>query len=187
MPQGNERTLGKNEKQPIGLARRIVTWLLLIILLIALLFALIGLWTWKVQSDYESTAVPYLRSVIPKITTWEPEAAWNFFDDEVRRLINREDHDKIMRYLSSLGELKFLASPQFQQVTSSATLRTGTKKLVYYTIPATFENGDATINVALLDRDDTFSIYYFRVNSMALVESASHHAVEAPDGAGEIE
>jgi hypothetical protein len=187
MPQGSERTLDKKEKQPIGLARRIVTWLLLAILLIFLFFALIGLWTWKVQSDYESTAVPYLKSVIPEITTWDPEAAWSYFDDEVTRLISREDHDKIMRYLSSLGELKSLAHPQFQQVTSSATLRTGTKKLVFYLIPAKFENGDATMNVALVDRDGKFSVYHFRVNSMALVEGASQYAVEAPKGAGDKE
>jgi hypothetical protein len=66
-------------------------------------FALIGLWTWKEQSDYESTAVPYLRSVVPKIATWDRDIAWNYFDDEVKDTISREEHAKIIRYLSLLG------------------------------------------------------------------------------------
>ena len=71
-----------------------------------------------------------------------------------------------------LGALESLDKPQFRQVTSSATIQTGTRKLVVYQISAAFENGDATIHVTLTDRDGEFSIYHFKVDSMAFVEGA---------------
>ena len=167
----------EKKKEKTGLAKRIFKWVLLVVLLIFLFFALIGLWAWKEQSDYESTAVPYLRSVVPEIATWNPDIAWNYFDDEVRDTISREDHAKIIHYLSVLGTLKSLGHPQFRQVTSSATIRTGVRKLVVYQIPAEFEHGDASINVTLLDRGGQFSIYSFNVNSMAFAEAQSQKAI----------
>ena len=169
----------KKNKEELGLARRIVKWILLVVLLFILLIALIGFWAWKVESDYETTAVPYLESVVPEITTWDPDVAWKYYDDEVRDTISREDNAKIVRYMSMLGALETLSRPQFRQVTSSATLKTGAKKVVIYEIPAVFENGAATIDVTLVDRDGDFSIYHFKINSMAFVEAASQ--AESPE------
>jgi len=176
----DELKLEETKKKKPGLAKRVFKRVILVILLIILFFALLGLWTWKEQSAYESTAVPYLESVVPEITTWDPEIAWGYFDQEVRDTISSEDNAKIINYLSMLGDLEYLARPQFRQVTSSATLRTGTRKLVVYQIPAEFENGDATINVTLSDRDGEFNIYNFKVDSMAFFESASQETLDAP-------
>ena len=162
----------RNKEKP-SLVKRILKWILLVVLLFFLLIALIGLWTWKEESDYESTAVPYLKSVVPEITAWDPDVAWKYYDDEIRETISQEDNAKIINYMSLLGTLESQSHPQFRQVTSSATLKTGTKKVVVYQIPAVFENGDATIDVTLVDRDGKFSIYHFKVNSMAFVEAAS--------------
>ena len=162
----------ETSKERPGLAKRILKRIVLVVLLIILFFALIGLWAWKEQSDYESTAVPYLESVIPEIVTWNPDVIWDYYDDEVRSVVSQEDSAKVIRYLSQLGTLDSLSRPQFRQVTSSATLKTGTKKLVVYQVPAVFENGDATIGVTLVDRDGEFSIYHFKVNSMAFLEAS---------------
>lgn len=162
----------KKETATANRTKRILKRVLLVVLLIILFFALIGLWAWKEQSDYESTAVPYLNSVVPEIATWNPDIAWKYYADEIRDTISQADSDKIIGYLSLLGTLESLDHPQFRQVTSSATLNSGTRKLVTYRIPAVFENGDATINVTLLDRDGEFSIYHFKVESMAFVEAA---------------
>lgn len=163
----------KQEREKPGRAKRIIKRILLGLLLVFLFFALIGLWAWKEQSDYEMTAVPYLQSVVPEIATWDPDIAWAYFDQDVKDTISREDNAKIINYLSTLGTLRSLDRPQFRQVTSSATLKTGTRKLVLYQISAEFENGDATIDVTLTDRDGKFSIYYFKVDSMAFADSVS--------------
>ena len=162
----------KKQKRP-GLAKRIVKWVLLVVLIFILLVALVGLWTWKEQSDYEMTAVPYLESTVPEIATWNPDVVWSFYDDEVKATISQEDSAKVVRFMSILGELETLGHPQFLRVTSSASTKTGVRKVVFYQIPAVFENGDATIDVTLVDRDGKFSISYFNINSMAFVEAAT--------------
>ena len=138
--------------------------------MVILFFALLGLWTWKEQSDYEKTAVPYLKSVIPEMATWNSDVAWEHLAEGIRDQTNRDDHAKIIRYLSSLGALENLGRPQFRQVTSSASVRNGTQKLVFYQVPAVFEKGEASIDVTLLDEDGQFSIYAFHVRSMAFAE-----------------
>ncbi len=174
--QGAEGILGEKKQQPVGLVRRILKWVLLIVLLIFLFFALIGLWTWKVQSDYESTAVPYLEAVVPEITTWDPDILWAHFDEQVKGTIDRDEYVKVIKYLSTLGSLESLGHPEFRQATSSAAIRAGTNTFVFYQIPAEFENGDATINVTLIDRDGDFSISNFNIDSMAFAERAIQEA-----------
>jgi hypothetical protein len=164
--------MDEKKEQKTSLPKRILKWILLTVLLVILLFALIGLWTWKVQNDYESTAVPYLRAVVPEIATWDPDILWANFDEEVKGTINRDEYDKVIKYFSTLGSLESLGHPEFRQVTSSATIRTGTNKFVVYQIPAEFENGDATINVTLLDLEGEFSIASFKIDSMAFAERA---------------
>ena len=163
-----------NEKP--GLARRIVFWFMLAIGIVLVAIVLIGLLTWRVQSNYETTAVPYLRSVIPEIATWDPEMTWKYYADEVRETVSREDNAKIVRYLSKLGALESLGDPVFRQASSAASLKTGARKFVVYQIPAQFETGDATIDVTLVNRDGEFSIYYIKFNSMAFLEE-SHQEV----------
>lgn len=165
--------MDENKKKKPGRAKRIFKRVLLGLLLIILFFALVGLWAWKEQSDYEATAVPYLKSVVPEMATWNPDIAWEHLAEEIKEVTNRDDHTKIIRYLSNLGALESLGHPQFQQVTSSATIRTGTRKLVVYQIPAIFEKGEASIDVTLLDEDGQFSIYGFRINSMVFAELQS--------------
>jgi len=172
--------LEEQKKEKVGRAKRIFKRILLGILLVFLFFALVGLWTWKEQSDYESTAVPYLKSVVPEMATWNPDVAWDHLAEEIRDVTNRHDHAKVIRYLSSLGTLDSLGHPQFRQVTSSATVGKGTQKLVVYQIPAVFEKGEASIDVTLLDDDGQFSIYAFRVNSMAFAEHQSGESSDAP-------
>lgn len=180
----NEPELEEAKVRKPGLAMRILKRILLAIVLIILFFVLMGLWTWKEQSDYESTAVPYLESVIPEITTWDPDIAWKHFDQDVRETISEEDSAKILKYLSKLGSLESLDRPQFREVTSSATLGEGARKRVLYQIPAVFQKGDATIYVTLTDRDGEFSIYHFKVDSMAFAETASLEKLDPPTDSG---
>lgn len=175
----------KQEKS--GRTKRILKRILLGILLVILFFALVGLWTWKNQSDYESTAVPYLQSVVPQLTTWDPDVVWDHLAEEARSQTNRADNAKIVRYLSGLGALENLGYPQFRQITSTASVREGMRKVIVYQIPAVFEAGEASIDVTILDKDGQFSIYGFKVNTMAFAERQSEgaEAVPAEDAAQE--
>lgn len=133
------------------------------------LFAGLGVWGLKAQSDYTATAEPYLKEVIPQIATWQSDVALSHMDDDIRRSMNRSDFDAVMVELSQLGNLQWLGNPQFLRVEAKASTSTGPKKLVYYEIPATFDNGKATIRVTLIDRSGDLRIYGFYFNSKVLL------------------
>lgn len=158
-------------KRP-NLFKRIVKWVFYIFLFFVIAFAAVIFWVLSQQSEYESTAVPYIESVIPDITTWDPEVIWAYYDQDVKDLISKDENDKFIRYVSKLGGLESLGTPQFQRVESSASTGSGTRKFIFYSIPAKFDNGDASIDLTVLDRKGEFSIYHFRINSMAFLDEA---------------
>ncbi len=160
--------------------KRIFKWIGIAILILILLFVAVGFWSWKAQSDYELTAVPYLREVIPEMTEWNPDVFWKHYPSEVIKDTNREQHDKIVHIMSRLGEMTSMDAPEFRNVTSSATTRAGGRTIVTYVVQAKFENGDATITARLQDDDGVFTVYSFNVNSMALYEEPLDESTEAP-------
>ena len=163
-----------------NMIRRIFKWIGIAILMLILLFVAAGFWTWKAKSDYELTAVPYLREVIPEIAEWDSEVLWNHYSSDTRNGTSRESHDKIVRIMSRLGELKVMDDPEFSEVTSSAATSTGARTIVTYVVQAKFENGDATITARLLDDDGVLSIHGLNVNSMALYEEKAAEPTDVP-------
>lgn len=51
----------------------------------------------------------------------------------------------------------------------SATVGNGKQTIVTYTIPAHYQNGDATITIRLLEDGKDFKLYHFNLQSMALI------------------
>lgn len=168
------------DKPAVSLLRRVLKWIGVAVALIVLIFALVGFWAWKAQSDYAETAVPYLREALPAIAEWDPDVLWNLYSPDVRSSVSRTDHDKIVVALSRLGRMEKLEPPQFLRVTSSATVGSGSLKLVSYVVLAKFETGDARISVDLKDDSGEFSIYRINFNSMAFLEQPSNNALDQP-------
>ena len=153
-----------------SLLRRIVKWILYLVGFFILVFALLAFWFLNEQRNYATTAVPYIEALIPEIATWDPDVVWGHYDQDVRSAISMDDHEKIVRFMSKLGDLKSIGKPDFRQVSKTASTRSGSKKLVTYSVPAVFENDDATIDLILVDRDGEFSVHYFKINSLAFID-----------------
>ncbi len=140
------------------------------ILVMVVLVVLVAAYTGYKQSEYSETAVPYIRNVIPKISTWDPQKAKIFFVPGTFDNVSDEDFEKLFKWFSKLGQLKSIEDPQFLSVNSSATTSEGANTIVTYSIEAHYENGDATITIKLLDLNESFEVYSFNVNSMALIK-----------------
>ncbi len=133
---------------------------------IVVLFGLVLLWASIAETNYESTAVPYLEAAIADIATWDAALMRKHLDTDV----DTDDLDEMVAYMSQLGELKTLGEPQFQQVSANASTETGKLKLILYQVPAVFDAGAATITVAVRDQDGDFSIYNFNVSSKVFMK-----------------
>jgi hypothetical protein len=125
----------------------------------------------KFQSaDYDDVAVPYLKKVIPELSQWDPAAARALMVTEVSASIPEEKLVRGMETFSKLGALQSLAEPEFENVYRDQGTIIGKQTIVEYNTEAKYANGDATINMKLLDRGGHLEIYHFNISSQALLE-----------------
>lgn len=141
-----------------------------IFLVIILAFGGMGLFAWYKASQYDDTAVPYVKSALPVLSQWDPEVIKEYMVPKVMEQTTKEDFSKIIKYLSKLGALSSFEEPSFTNINTGATLENGKQTIVTYTINAVYENGDAFVTMSLLDLGKSFQIYKFHINSKALMD-----------------
>ncbi len=150
--------------------KKVLKWIGIVIGTIVLLVCLLGFWVYSSQQKHNKVAIPYIEETVPVISTWKSDAAINLFSDEAHKSFSSDDFNKVMIFLSKMGELKSLGLPKFQTVSSSMTTANGKQVLVTYLVPAEYENGTAEITIVLDYSDDTYRYHSFNLNSMALTE-----------------
>lgn len=121
------------------------------------------------RSAYAETAVPYIKMVVPKLTTWDVAQVKLYTDPPELKTISDDKLQKLETWLSSLGHLKSMDEPVFVGVRSGVYTATGALKLVTYTVRGHFDAGDANMTISLRDNDGKFTVYGFFVKSDALL------------------
>jgi len=125
----------------------------------------------KLQSlDYDEVAVPYLKSIIPQISEWDPEATRALMVAEVSAAIPEEQFNRGIALFSRLGKLQSMSEPEFEKVYRDQGTIIGKQTIVEYNTEVKYANGDATINMKLLDKDGQFEIYRINFSSKVLME-----------------
>lgn len=148
---------------------RILVGLGIVVMVIAGgIVALVG-WVSHERSAYAATAVPYIKVVVPELSTWDPAQAKSVMDPDVLKQLPDEKLGRVLAFLSRLGHLKSMDEPVFTNVWSGTSTGTGAMTLVTYSIHAHFDAGDGDIVLRLHDRDGKFTVYSFNVNSEALM------------------
>jgi hypothetical protein len=130
----------------------------------------ITIYTWYQSSKYEKTAIPYVKMAVPEISEWNPDKIIDLMPLESLKKTPKEDIIKIVSYLSRLGTLLKMEEPEFSKVFSGATVAGVQNTLVSYTVDAEYESGEAVITINLLDLGDSFKVYNFHFNSLALAQ-----------------
>jgi hypothetical protein len=142
------------------------TWLVVIIAVIGGSFV----YDQYKTSDFDDRAVPYIKKVVPELSQWNPARTKRLMAPEVAATISEEQFAQAMHLFSRLGSLQNLNEPKFIEVHNGEQGDVGTQTIIEYDIDAEYANGDATINLKLLFRDDLFEIYNFNFSSEALLE-----------------
>lgn len=133
-------------------------------------FIVIAAWAGFKSASYNETAVPYMKQVIPAISTWQVDAMKLHLTPSVLESIDEKDLTTIVNGLAKMGQLIELGEFEFSKVTSQALTGGNSGTFVTYTVPAKYENGDATITVTLKESGDSFTVYHFNLNSLALLQ-----------------
>ena len=141
-----------------------------IFLAVILTIAGVQTFAWYQSSQYEETAVPYLNTAVPEISKWKTAIVREYMAPEAVEKISDEQFAGIIKNFSRLGNLITMDDPEFERLYTGSTAQGGEKKALKYTIDTVYENGDAVITVVLLALGDSFQVYKFDINSMALAK-----------------
>jgi len=146
---------------------KILKWISIVALLLVIFIVGATTWVGYKSEAYESTAVPYIKKVIPEISKWNPELIKSYMVSETLNDVNAEDFRKMVSIFSKIGKLISIEKPQFKNTSSVNSSQHSAMTLVTYTILGKYENGDATITMTLRDEGESFKIYRFNIDSMA--------------------
>jgi hypothetical protein len=119
-------------------------------------------------AQYEATAVPYVKMVIPELSKWDPEIIKGYMTAQSLEGTSEEKLVGIVTYLSKLGNLERMEEPEFSQVDVVRTNDYKEKKIITYKVDAQYENGEAVISIGLLDQGGSFRVHNFNFNSEVL-------------------
>lgn len=121
-------------------------------------------------SEYDVLAGPYIREIIPEISKWDSATTMALMAPEVLATIPEDNFIQTMTWFSRLGTFKGMGDPKFDQVHRDLQTDMGRQTIVVYNIDAKYENGDAVINLKLLDKGDSLEIYRFDFRSDILLQ-----------------
>lgn len=116
------------------------------------------------EAQYATTAVPYIKHVIPELSKWDPEVARNYMSADFMSKTSADNFARVINALSRLGTLEQMGAPHFEEIYSDDK-----QTVISYTLDAHYSSGDAVITISLLDQDGKLAVYRFNVQSKALL------------------
>ena len=120
------------------------------------------------SSQYDSTAVPYIQEVLPKISTWDPEVVKQCMAPEVLQNITDENLRDIMGALAQIGELQSIGEMKFKKKATGGVGDLVQQPVITYTVNAQYSSGETIVTIALLDKGGIYEVYHFNFESDAL-------------------
>ncbi|PLY05111.1 MAG: hypothetical protein C0625_13840 [Arcobacter sp.] len=111
----------------------------------------------------------YVEKVVPEILSdLRPATLLKYSSSELIDSANKDEIDKLFKWYGKLGKYK-----QMGDVVGGSNINYSQEKgkvvSAQYQINTEFETGPATIILVLIQRDDKWQIYNFKINSKAFV------------------
>lgn len=126
-------------------------------------------------AEYDTLAVPYIEKVVPIISQWDPAATKALMVPEIVAEIPEDKFVRGMTFFSQLGALQELDTPSFVKAFKEEETDIGTQTIIEYDVDAVYQNGEAEINLKLMEQGDSYQIYRFNFSAEALMKEAPHN------------
>lgn len=125
------------------------------------------------SSKYEKTAVPYIRQVLPVISSWDPTLIKDYMAPEVLARFPDQSLQELMASLSQIGTLEKIENIAFKNKSSGENITRDRWPLVTYELEARYSSGDVVVTIGLLDKGDAFDVYHFMFQAEALAPESN--------------
>ncbi|MCP4391779.1 MAG: hypothetical protein GY802_26020 [Gammaproteobacteria bacterium] len=145
------------------------------LIFIALLVAGLVLYTlwYGIKADrYDETAIPYLESALPRLTSWEYQQLRPMLSPRARLDFENEKVQAAYQAFSRLGQLKSMERPQFVANRFDSSDEMGDIEIVDYKVALRFDSGPAMIKLKLIADGESYFIHHFGIHSEQFVDQS---------------
>ncbi len=138
--------------------------LIFLVLMVAGL-VIYSLWFGIKADRYDATAIPYLESAIPELTSWQYYRLKPLLSPGARRDFEDERLRKAYQSYDILGQFKSMDRPRYVVSRIDSSEDTGEIEVVDYEVNLLFDSGPAIIQVKLITDAGRYQIHYFGIRS----------------------
>ena len=146
------------------------------LIFIALLLAglvLYSVWFGIKADRYDETAIPYLESAMPELTSWQYDRLRPLLSAAARQVFENEKVRKAYQAFSQLGQFQSMDKPQFTASSHDSSAESGDIDIIDYQVALQFDSGPAAIKIRLVADGRTYYIQHFSIQSETFADGSS--------------
>jgi hypothetical protein len=114
---------------------------------------------------YEATAIPYIDSVMPAVTSWQPERLIPVLSPAAKADFENEKVRAAYQSLSRLGEFQGMQKPRFVASRADSSEQLGDVELIDYEVELQFDSGPAILKIKLVADGHSYHVRQFGFHS----------------------
>jgi len=134
---------------------------------------LYSLWYGIKADRYEATAIPYLDSVMPAVTSWQPEQLIPVLAPEAKAEFASEKLRAAYRSLARLGRFQGMEKPRFVASRADTSEQLGDVELIDYEVALRFDSGPALLKIKLVADGHSYYVRQFGFHSQVFAAGSS--------------
>jgi hypothetical protein len=138
--------------------------LIFFVLLVAGL-GLYSIWYGIKADKFEKTAVPYLESVMPGVTSWQYDQLEPLLSPSARRDFENKKLRAAYQSFSQLGRFQSMEKPRYTASRNDSSKEMGDIEVIDYEVVLQFDSGPAMIKIKLVADGTSYYVRQFGFHS----------------------
>ena len=126
---------------------------------------LYSLWYGIKADRYEETAIPYIDSVMPAVTSWQAEQLIPVLSPDARVEFENDKVRAAYQSFSRLGQFQAMEKPRFVASRADSSEQLGDIELIDYEAQVQFDSGPAILKIKLVADGHSYYVRHFGFHS----------------------
>jgi hypothetical protein len=154
-----------NDFSKESVVKKIIIYLLFVIITaVSIYFG----YAYVQSTRFDPTVVHYIEQAVPQLSRWDVATTKALLDEEALKRVSDNDLEKMMEYLTRIGELQGFDKPRFRSTSKTMTTGAIERDVVTYRVKADYSSGPAELTLSLVERDGDYALLHFNFQSQAL-------------------
>ncbi len=134
---------------------------------------LYSLWYGMKADRFEETAIPYLESAMPRLTSWKFEQLQPLLSPSARLDFENEKLRAAYQSFSKLGQFQSMDKPRYTASRDDSSKQLGDIEVVDYQVALQFDSGPAMIKIKLIADGNSYYVHHFGFHSEIFAAKAT--------------